>query len=299
MDPEIKNQLSRFYTELRAQYNIKNSSVKMKSLLLTLLDMNSNPRFQLLGDAAIAGARISAKIKNELLLKDYIQDTPDIGMYTLTAHGIWAYEFGEEIIDINMLLEYYNKKYFKSVQLTAQRSIKEKHKIVLLAFIALRFFSVESPAKLKVADKLKDVWKKVLLECNTALSQAGVIRNLENLELFGKPGNEHEVVNLIRHTDDLPKQTKNLYVSLGDQQYYLNISEEGVINPEALRYLFSRIFENTKLDHSTILKLLDTMNRIAYEDSIYLHDPGKNIFCIPRYDMPIKDAIMTQVHIKK
>ena len=77
--------------------------------------------------------------------------------------------------------------------------------------IAARAFSSESAIDLKTSDKTLDVMREIIDGTYKLLSSLKVVTKLQIEELYGKKGNEHEVSNLIRHTDSLPRLTRGIY----------------------------------------------------------------------------------------
>jgi hypothetical protein len=283
--------LKRFYEKLHDNIVINRKSLVKKSILLTFLNIKANTRTQLLRDSSIPSYRIPSDTIPYLERNSLIRKTESAGKYSITAKGIWEIESNNNKINIPLLLDYLDGKLFNPFE-EAEKSISDRHKVVLLSMIAARSFSSESPIDLKTSDKTLDSMKETIDDTYNILKSLKVIKKLEYDDLFGKKGNEHEVSNLIRHTDSLYRLTRGIYRAAGKQQYFLDIYQNGEVSKDLLKILFEKIFENKELNTHDIQLISDFCKDVAHNKSIFIfEDIKKHIFSKTRYDDIITDTL--------
>ena len=201
--------LTKFYKELRNNIlkNRKND-LKNNSVLLSLLEKKSNQILRLLICSSIPSFKISRNILNNLIAKKYIKvSDQDVDYYVITVKGIWEIEKTEGIIDEKLLLDFIDNKWFVFEETT--KLLSEKEKIILLSMLAARTFSKESPINLKLNKLAINTWKEILEKSFYFLKENEIISKIKHSELFKEGGNERIVSHIIRHTDILPKRTKD------------------------------------------------------------------------------------------
>ena len=125
------------------------------------------------------------------------------------------------------------------------------------------------------------------------LRSLGVVSNMTDEDLFGKQGPEHKVVNAIRHSDDIKKKTKGIYVTIQPQKHYLNVYINNVVEIDKLRYLFKLIWGDNKITHHDIDKICTFCEEIASTRSAYLFDLNSHLFHKPEFDNYMRDALIT------
>lgn len=276
-----------FYDHLRDRMILKNK-IKGNSILVSFFSIKSNETYKLLSEASID---ITAANKYEfevLETSGFIRQTDTNDKYAITAVGIWEIEKQKNLLHIDQLLKDIDKKFFDIFETDAVLSDKEK--VIILSFIAIRSFSVDSALDLKSGDTALAKMEEIISKSFDLLKQNKCITKLTFAELFGKQGNEHPVSHVIRHTDKILKKTRGIYQTLGSQKYYLNIGTESSISTNQLSYLFGLIFKNkmsNELKDSVSKFLEDT----SHNDSMYLFNLDSHRFASPKYDVAIKEAL--------
>ncbi|AGB04590.1 hypothetical protein AciM339_0710 [Aciduliprofundum sp. MAR08-339] len=241
----LKFMYDKLYDELK-----KSEKLKQKSVLISLIEMKSNRRFEmLLKSSAVKGEGIGKLVRDELINQGYIIKILDADTvrYILSGKGIWYIE--KDILGIDGIVSYLDRKFFGEYKKVPNLTNKEK--VILWTLISVGAFFKDQAIDLKRDDYSKDKIKEVLNKSLSFLKQFGVVpKNFSEKELYGKPGNEHPVSHLIRHTDKLPKKTLGIYKVDYPQKYYLNLYEQtnNSFDQDGLAYLYSLIFKN-KLEH--------------------------------------------------
>lgn len=291
---ETTDYLEKFYNALYNSLIKRYKKEKHKSLLIWFFDIKENDRLRLIGDSKIKKIRIPREAAEELIKNNFIRESDSIGEYVITAIGIWNYENAKNILSNDILLKEIDRKYFNTYN-EIEKPLADRHKIILMAMIAARTFSENSPMNLKKSDYTMNTWEEIIKRSYELLNQLGVVSEMSDEQIFGKPGNEHKVSNLIRHSDEIPKRTRGIYKTAEsrDQKYYLTLFSSGKINTENLKLLCKQVFGERKLSHSEIDMICDFCNEIASTKSMYLFDLKVHVFHKPEFDNIIRDALIT------
>jgi len=277
--------LMELYEDLKTNIMLNRKLIN-GSILLPFLETKSNTQLGYLYDSSKCLRRFTKNAYQELIRNELIREGVDEGCYHITAKGIWQIE-NEKVLSTNDLIEYIDNRNF--VNRTLKKKMTNKEKVIILSFIIARAFSEEYSIKLKTGDYVLDACKNIIDFSNESLSKMKALSKLSRDALYGKKGNEHMVSNLIRHTDSLPKKTKLIFKALGKQQYYLNISENGQINEERLKYLFDSIFEGVQaIEYAYVIDLYEELNHFTYDTAYRIYDNIKCSFLHPKYDEVIK-----------
>lgn len=281
--------LEKFYNKYRDSLELQ-KKYKYRSLILSSLEVKNNVRFKLLCEAILSAEEIPQEILINLIDDHLIQETDDVNKYVITAKGIWEIEKRNKVLTDNKIIEYIDKKMFNLF--TTGKTLSEKEKIIMLSLIAIRAFSEKSSMNLHTDDMTKDTWKNVIEKTYDFLQSMKIIQKMKKEELFGKKeGNENPISNFIRHSDSLPRKSKNIYTILGKQTYFLNIFSNGIFSNDKLRFLWKLIFEDN-LDADQIEKVLTFIKQIAHDDSIMIFSIKDHIFSTPVYDEIIQKELI-------
>jgi len=264
MDMEAITFLNKFYQNLYDSFEREKKTVYEHSLIISFLKIKSNDRYRLLVASSIPGYKIPKHILNYLKHNNFIRDTSELGTYCISAKGIWEIEKKRETINDVKLVEYLDndEKFFNLFKFT-KKNISDKHKVVLLSMLAARSWSEYSPIDLKRGDATLDAMNQIMDDAYDLLRSFKIILKLKKEDLYGKPGNEHKVSNVFRHTDELPKLTGGIYHAMGDQKYYLSLYDGEKVSKEKLRYLFKRLFGDKNYEISELEKINDFCNKIV------------------------------------
>ncbi len=244
-----KEMLIMLYERLYEQLS-KNKKLKSKSVLISLMNLKSNRRLDILLASAIDGnTPFSDAIDQELIKEGYIIPVSDgeNKKYILSGRGIWSVE--KERISEDILIDYIDKKFFSIYG--KKPKLSDREKIIILSFISLGAFSDQQMIDLKTNDLTKDKIKDVLNNNLKFLQQHGIISaTFSENDIYGKPGNEHPVSHAIRHTDALPKKTTGIYKVIAPQKYYLDVydTRKEKFQIDKLAYLYKLVFGNKLID---------------------------------------------------
>jgi hypothetical protein len=291
MEEKYKDSLLKFYQTL---FNNLSSQKKPEgnSILLTFFGITSNTAGDLLRRSSFKSFSFAPDVISFLSDNEYIRQGDAVGDYVITAKGIWEIETSSNQLNISMLLNHLDEKYF-NIAKYADKPLPDKVKVILFTMIAIRSFSPETPIDLLSSQKAKETIKETVDETYMILKKLNIIKKLDQNDLYGKPGNEISVVNLVRHSDQISKLVRGLFKAKGDQKYFLDIFKDGSISKDNLKYLFKRILDETILDSVIIDELANFCCRIAHEKSIYIYDDLKKyIFSKASYDDTIKDTLL-------
>lgn len=277
-----------FYNRLKSVIEIANRTLPQKSILLSFFEMKKNARYRFLSSVELPVGSVSGSVIQSLLDEHFITPGEELDHYRITAKGIWVVELKNEVLDIEKLTNYINTKFFTFEK--HSNALSDRQKIVVLLFLALRAFSSEACIDLKQGDTVLDNLQDVAVKCFHYLESIGKINSLKSDEIFGEDGNEHQVSNLIRHTDRLPRKTKGMFTALGQQKYFLNVSEKGELDSHKIAFLIATVLDKEYLpdDEEKLKSFLEDIN---LDRSIYIYSAGVTSFSSPIYDSSMREAV--------
>ena len=289
---ETIDYLEKFYNALSNSLIKRYEKEKYKSILVWFFEIKENDRLRIINDSKIKKIRIPNKIAEQLIKDNWIRESDSIGEYVITAIGIWYYENAKNIISHDLLLKEIDRKYFNTYNQT-ERPLSDRYKIILMSMIAARTFSIDSPMNLKKGDYALNAWEEIINKSYNLLNKLGLVTEMSDEKIFGKPGNEHKVSSVIRNSNDITKSIKGIYITARDQKYYLTLSSSRKINVNNLKFLFKQIIGGKKLSHPEIDMISNFCNEIASTKSLYIFDLKEHIFHKPEFDNIIRDALIT------
>jgi hypothetical protein len=240
IDSETGEILLKFYAKLES--NIKTSERKLEcdSVLFTLMKITSNKASKLLNESSIT-SRVFDKERIRLLeSRDFIRAADDkdkYDEYVLTCQGIWEVEKEKLGADENTILRFIQKKYLSfSVK---QKPLSEIERVIILSMIGTRVFSSETPMDLSDPN-VRDHWLQIFRDCSVFLMKYK--RGSTKTLVLEKQGNEHPIAYAMRHANDLPIKTKQIFVFGSGKRYYLDISEGGKPSKAKIEHLLRLVF---------------------------------------------------------
>lgn len=287
MDSQTLEQLRRFYSNLKNQLILK-KKLKENSVLFSIINVKSNESYKLLSESGIEKVSISQSIFDTLEFNEMIRMAEVPEKYVITVKGIWEIELTNGYINTNILLQMLDKKFFDLFKEEGQ--LTEKEKVILFAMISVRAFSSESALDLKKGETVLNCLQELLQESYELLSRNNVIIKLKASDLFGAPGTEHPVSNLIRHTDALLKRTAGKFMTLGRQRYYLALFDQYKISETGLASLFGLIF-GSQMTPLMKQEISNFCQKNAYYLSTYLFDFSVHQLANPVYDEQFNEAL--------
>lgn len=286
--------LELFYNKLQSNLIKKYKKNKYSSILIWFIEIKSNDRLRVMLASHIKSSRVPEQSLRDLLKDKLIRETNIIGDYAITSQGVWEYERNNGIISNDMLLENIDDKYFNTYK-EIGKPLSAKEKVIIFSMISARAFSKKSPVYLKSEKNLLDNWESIINDSYSILLSLSFVKVLTENELFGKPGNEHKVSALFRHTDKLSKKTRGIYMCANsrDQKYYLDIYKEGELCQDSLKFIFRQVFSGKNLIAAEVDSICNFCDKTASSKSIYIFNIREHLFHKPEYDTAIRDALLT------
>jgi predicted transcriptional regulator len=229
--------LSQMYESYKKWLQV-NKRYKKNSVLFSILKMTKNTRHEFL--RVTAEKYIDLPTASFLIDEGLIRETDEKGSYSFTGKGL---EYTEtEIIGNNEYFSALDEDYFNVFD---NISIGDRERIILLTMVALRTFSDKATVDMRDSTGIKDAWWEVMLLVNDLMVENNIIPASSSLRNATNESKiEHPASHLIRHSDVLPRATKGIFSKTGKNQYYISISQEGVLNIDKLADVLELIFEN-------------------------------------------------------
>ncbi len=278
-----------YYKKLEHSIIRNKRKVVNSSVLWTLILMKEKDRKLIIDESSINPVDFDAS-EVEALIDDgmisVISSDSQRDMI-LTAKGIWEAEKLMYGFIEKDLLELIEGKYFSFS--TTTKPLDDKDKLALLALLGARCFSKETAMDLKNEDFL-DGWTTVMENCFNFLNEHGFFkkRYSDVSKVLEKKAASHEVESLMRHRNDLPLKSNNIFRNPGNYKYWIEIIQDEKISNSKLTKVLSLIFSDKSIVHLTsdLQKLLET---IAHENSKFVR---KNfIYLDAKSDLQIREAV--------
>lgn len=277
------------YSTLYENIQRKKGGLTKGSVLLSLISMTSNPRFELLKSSAFSGRGIPRARLEELLAKKWVRrlDTPD--KYVITAYGIWEVEEKEETLNTEKLVEYLEDEIFDLYKVS-EKPLKDSEKLILFSMITARAFSDKVTVNLKKDEIASETWKEIFDTVYNEMRTLGLISTTKEKLYENKP-NETSISYIFRRVNDLHKKTQGIFVQTGKQKYFLDIYDSTNLDVERLKYLFRLIFSERHFSAEEIDSIYEFMSNIAYKKNGYIFETGEH-FARPVFDNVIREALL-------
>ena len=202
-------------------------------------------------------------INSELLELNSIKNEGDY--YNLTPKAIWLIEKTDRGLSEDDLVQFISSEYFDFKK--KSKPINDKERLVLFTMIGVRNFSLSSKMELKESRDC-DAWEKIFERSFGFLNSKKYFKNKYKSfsELISKDSSEHPIINLMRHTNDLPIKSDHIFNSPGGKlgkTYWLGLYEEDRFIEIKLFYLAKQIFG--KIDNAAELQdIKNELNSIAH-----------------------------------
>lgn len=294
-DPAIAAAVQSLYENLRSVYISTGHDDVGGSVFLGLMAMGSKSRrMRVLLDASVpAGALGSAGADLVAAeLADYASADKRI---TLSAKGIWAAEQTRDTLDPARLLDFIDQKWFDCF--AESRSLpNDKEKLVIFTLLAGRAFSVGTAVDLS-NKRVHVPWTDLTLSAEEFLRDYGIItdsRVTEALRSEGTGTSLPPVVKFYRYTEYLPKKTEGIYVAKGNNNFYLDIDTQGVVDPAKLTYLFKLVLDD-QADLAFAEAIADFCRDRAYDIAVRVIPQTEPNFASLEHDRLMKSALRNLV----
>jgi len=296
---DIDRYLEKFYNRILKTIK-RNKKNYEESVLLTIIGSRKNDARKYLIDSAISSSKIPEVILNRLLDKGLIRRGDFPNQYVLTAKGVWHHEKNINILNDDIIIEFFDDRKFDFFG--EIKDLSDRDKIILMSMIATRTFSKNSYADLT---ENRDIWIDVVESSFEILKKMNIVSMESKNDIYGKAKAESGIVNIFRHTDKLPQKTKSIFTSKGNLKYYLNLCNEDGFSSENLSFIFWLIFkdnltkENGEPSLSKISYIDDFLKEISANKSVYLFDLDEHEFISVDYDEVIRNSIIDSVVSRK
>jgi hypothetical protein len=228
----------------------KNNRMKSDSVLYSIIRTTRASRSKLFRETA--EKYIDPSTANSLIEVGLIRESDDRRSYAFTMNGLF---YTETILLENGNFFKESDKYFFNV--FEDVSITDRERIILITMVALRTFSEKSAIDMKESVGVQDEWWEILKRISDLLVEEKVVNEKTSLSSYTSSKIEHSASDVIRHSENLPPATKNVFIKPGNNLYYLDLIENGRIKTNVLADLLELVFEGRGDDY--------TVDRISYE----------------------------------
>lgn len=269
LDQNTNNLLSILYNKLVDNLMLHHKKILDQSVFLTLLKLSSNDTYKIISNSSVKFENTFHKEVNGLTNLNYARYSDDkekLDEVVITAMGIWYIEESKKVINISKVL-----KYIQSTKLEfpkAKQDLTDNEKIIIYSMLAVRTFSEEVPMDLS-SSNLCTNWQDIIENKIVPHLRENKIIRLESV-IDKKTGNEDPISYLLRHANDLPQKTNNLFTTTKRNKYYLSINndDQGKCLSQ-ISFLINKIIPNIDSDQfssDVFLFLCD----VAHNQSLYV-----------------------------
>ena len=285
--------LLKIYENLKSTYIRSQSGKVEKSIYFALLNLKSkNKRRRLLQESAILTMSLNNKQLERLIKLNYLEYMDQKMKVTLTSLGIWESENQLKIINSKQLLGFIENKWFNCFS-EDKKPLSDREKVILFTTLATRAFSKDSAVDLR-NEKYYTGWADAVSLACDFLYKNKIISDKKTKDIVlpdpQKRTSLHPILHFFRYSEYLPKQTNEIYIAKGNNNYYLNIYQDSQFNIDSLVFLFGIIFQD-KMNFELMDKVYDFCQKTSYDISVKVFPPHKHIFSTPDYDDLIRTAL--------
>ncbi len=281
-----------FYKYFEKSFN--NVSTPEKSLFFPFIDCAEGKRSEILRNSITNPdfENFSEKELDQLVTDALIMPTDETNKYCLTARGLYKIEEYLGLLNIEILLDTAQDKYFSIF--SSHEALKDNEKITLFALFSLRCFSENDCFRIGSYDKENEKWMQIFLKCAKFLKELRIIKAIPQSLTADKSYTELPLFKLMRHINHLQKKTKNIYSTTHTRCYFLKVEKDGKLSIEDLTFLFNKIFDRV-LEYQEMELIKQFINNISNNELLFLtQHPGKK-YSNPEVDMLIEKAIENAV----
>lgn len=239
----------------------KSKKYKQNSVLFSILKMTNNTRHEFLRETA--DPFINPTDASYMIDIGLIRETDEKSKYAFTGMGL---EYTEvEILRLKDYFEALDNEYFNVFE---NISIGDRERIILLTMLAARTFSSKAVIDMKESAGVQDAWWEIMMIINDLLVEHDIINKSNSLRVnLNKSNIEHPASHLIRHSDVLPRATKQIFCKTGKNEYYLSILDGNVLNMNKIADILELIFEK-KHDYLTLSTFSSIMRSFCRIDGL-------------------------------
>ncbi len=222
-------------------------------LMIALMKMTVNGRVQTLSDSSEDSTYVDSETKKELIEGGYVIQRQNTTQLILTAKGIWEVMFREDGYTTEQLIDGLQDMFFNEF---SETKITASNRIALFSIISMRCFSKRCCVDVKIQAVSKKWWD-VFLSVNDFFLEKGVIQEKASIRNAKKVKNDSEdaAVNLIRHSDRVPRYTHGMFSKSNKLEYWVDVLDEsGNIDTDRL----------ARLIKMTLTDSIDETNYVEY-----------------------------------
>ncbi|WP_321417207.1 hypothetical protein [uncultured Methanomethylovorans sp.] len=256
---------NKLYNKLYADGKIKDNSI-----ILSLFQTTPNAVLDDIVDSSINYNEVERTILNSLSEQRFITGSNKPNQFVISPYGIWEIERQLETINIALVLERLDTKFFS---FSTEKPLKHKEKVVLLTLIAIRAFYEKSPLNRKNSHTSQEKINEILLKSKQFLLDMKVVTDFKLMS-----PSEDPVESVFRRLDELKTKTGNLY-QFADRKHWLSIYDEDKkeISHENLSYLLWKIFGSdlSYEQQKTVVEFCDEILR-KYKNYVFNDDEFTN-----------------------
>lgn len=280
--------LKSLYEKLFQNLVLSRKKIVKKSALLTLIKLSSNDTFKIVSNSSRNfdnSFRKELDTLEKMGLISHPDDKDKLDEVVITVKGIWYVEKSQNILDINEILSYIQTTKFEFS--SARQELNDTEKVILYSMLAVRVFSQHITMDLNTPE-LCNKWQEIIEDITIPFLQKNQLIKLKSV-VEKKTGNEHPISYLMRHANNLPKKTNNLFVPTKKNQYYLDINFENRNKSlSQITYLLKKIVPNMSSMQLTS-DIYDFFCRVAHNQSLYVTNSFD--FITPSWDQNYKECL--------
>jgi hypothetical protein len=217
--------LNALYEKLVQSMVSANKKLVDKSVFLTLLKLSSNDSYNIIRNSSFKFEKAFHNDINILERANYVSKPDDkekLDELVITTRGIWFIESSKGIIELNDVL-----KYIQATKLEfpkAKQALVDSEKVILYSMLCVRTFSDEVTMDLNSPD-LCIRWQDIIENKVIPHLRENKIIKLESV-IDKKTRNENPISYLMRHANNLPQKTNNLFIPTKKNKYYLSLNTD-------------------------------------------------------------------------
>lgn len=288
IDQNTRMLLTSLYEKFVQNLRLSNKKLIRKSALLTLIKLTSNDTYKI---AINSSDKFDNIFRSEITTLERMglichpDDKEKLDEMVITAKGIWYIENSNKIIELDDILEYLQSTKFEFS--SAKQELIDTEKIILCSMIAVRVFSQDITMNLNTQEYC-DKWQEIIEDITIPFLQKNNLIKLVSV-IDKKTGNEHPISYLMRHANNLPKKTNNLFSPTKRNQYYLALSIDNSDKcASQLAYLLKRIFPSLN-SQELVDDLYEYFIGAAHNHSLFVTTSFE--FITPSWDRLIKECL--------
>ena len=278
------------YDNLRSSFTSQKQRLVHKSILLGLVAMGSkNKRMRVLLDAAVRSAALGS-LSSELMRRGLVEQASLDGRIALSARGIWEAEQIRGILDLEVLLEYVDEKWFRCF-VDIQDPVTDKERLLLFVLLSARAFSADTGVNLQSKVVFR-AWTDSVVAAARFLIDHGVTGDAgAEAELLagGARAGLQPLLGFWRYSADLPKKTEGIFVAKS-LNYFLNLDATGKIEEATLAWLFALVLGD-RVDFELADVVYRHCRERAYELAAKVRPAGSAGFATFEVDQTMEAAL--------